>query len=729
MDIMKRLFRRPVSTAVWLAVLTLAALLLGVAASLYASALGIPAALDARGMTIAVQKCEMEKYGDGSYGITPSNIVLYEEDIDYLRSLPQVKDVDFRYLSGAYIEGLTAKLGLTSFHGNYSNALDRANESYCGALIIGTVEMAWPCLFESVTNYDLSAVGGGENVGEMYECAVLRVDKAISLHPDYPLSPQDGSDGIYDGRVTVRIPVYKENGELFFKKGRSYVVQGNYDPTSCRMGEDPLKAPFTPHIELDYKGGFTSCFFEDGVLVHYTDCEVELPNILACLETGSPIITKVLSRDGRVPVAAEWSGTEEELLADEYWGSLAKELDMSLSCFPVLGTNNLESMYSFIKNEASIVEGRSFTEEEYADGAKVLVLDEEIAKNAGLSVGSRVSLRQFNAAVGSDQGNASVANDFKLFGELSFNNPSLGTNVFVNGMPGDAEEFTVVGLYRLENEWKDGLCSFTPNTVFMPRGAQTEDAFGGPSRIVGTKTVSFTNSVPDENGDPIEGEPDTFKEPIIAGGGISGVYMSVILKNGSIDAFLKRLEADSEYTERDDPLNPGTTRKYYSSGLGGHNFLCFDQGFDTAKESMWEAVDRTGRLALLMAAGAVLLFAMFMLIHQSSEQKNLGIMRSLGAEPKKARDYLFVSGLIIAAVGFVLGSILSGFLAGGLTFRLVGAAMGGETALFREMLAESSVPAWVYPALALSETLLAALALFVQASAISKKAPRRLLGK
>ena len=45
------------------------------------------------------------------------------------------------------------------------------------------------------------------------------------------------------------------------------------------------------------------------------------------------------------------------------------------------------------------------------------------------------------------------------------------------------------------------------------------------------------------------------------------------------------------------------------------------------------------------------------------------------------------------------------------------------------MLTESSVPPWVYAALAAAAIALAALVLWVQAALIAKKKPRKLMGK
>ncbi len=733
MDTWKRLIRRPVSTALWLALLTLAALLIGIAVSLYASARGVPAALDAREMTIAVHKAPAEERNeDGSFSFQPQFAVLYDEDIEYLRSLPQVKDIDFRYLSGAYIEGVTAKLGLSDWFGmeqDVRNLLGQdLNAGHKNVLLIGTVEDSFTLDWDSITRYDLSAFGGPEDVGERYNAAIFRVEEAVVMHPDYPLAARYEGDEYYDGRVTLMFNAFGDNKESFFKKGVRYAVQGEYDPLPSGRGHDyPVgEQPLLPNVEehafgLSSDVPLLSAFREGDSLAVYSGIEIE--ELGNPFEAGyeCPYVTKIVSRGERYPVAVEWNGTAEELQRDEYWGGLAKTYEMALSSFPVLGTNSLESIYSFVKNEAKIVSGRSFTNEEYASGAKVLVMDEGVASSAGLQVGDKVNIRQFQPAIGYAEDNYSFHDGwYSMDGE--YNNPTLGGSVFIHGLPeGEPEEFTIVGLYRIENEWKNSTCSFTPNTVFMPRGAQTELAYGGPSVLLGTNV--HTRMLPD-------GRSFEWEEPEVRVGGVNGVYMSIILKNGTMDDFLQRIRDDTVTEEYEYEANgEKTTDVFYRKGLGGHTILCFDQGYSSAKESMVSAVSQTGRLALLMLAGAALIFLTYILIHQTGERKTLGIMRSLGAEPKTARAYLFTSGLVIAAAGAVIGTLLAALFAGGITDKLVGAAMGEGAELFRDMLRESAVPARVCALTALAEILLAALVLFAHASVTASKNPRKLLGK
>ena len=731
MDTRKRILRRPASTIVWAALITLAALILGVAGSLYASALGVPAALEKRQTTIAIQNNKMEEQEDGSWSFDPEKVLLYEEDIDYLRSLPMVKDVDLRRFSGAYIEGLFARLGLKDFFGNYQN-LEQVNDSYKNVLIIGTVEKVWTAEYHSTVLHDLTEIGHGDRVGEKWCCALMNVDEVVSMHPDYPLFPQGPDDELYTGKVRLRFNVFDEHEGPFFKVGSKYAVYGEYSPSCSSMNNDPMppEVPMAPHIfyspaSVDY----FSCFVEGDELVSYKSEheEITAEDIPTFDDPGT---MKLKTLENRTPVVKQWDGTAAELLEDPYWKGLAEKLEMNLHTFPVIGTNCLESMYCFVENKVKIVDGRTFTEEEYKNGSRVLILDETIARAAGLSAGDSVSVRQFVPPVGDEQGNSSIRTKYFDFMD-STNNPVLGRDPFFVEDPRGAEEFTIVGLYRQENEWEDSLGSFTPNTVFVPRGAQIEEAVGGPSVLVGYEERTSMGYHLDENGNIVEGEPDTWQEPIIEPGLVNGMYMSIILKNGSIDEFLERIAADSEYTEID---YMGKPYRVYSKGLGGHEFLCFDQGYADAKESIGAITDSSRRLAAIALGGAALIFIAYMLLYQGLERKTIGVMRCLGARKPQVRRYLFTSGLIIAAAGIFLGTALSGAVSKLVSDKLAeltvsGAKLEGSADLFREMLAEGGMPAWSLAALGLAEAAAGAAALWAQAALIAGKKTRKLLGR
>jgi hypothetical protein len=266
----------------------------------------------------------------------------------------------------------------------------------------------------------------------------------------------------------------------------------------------------------------------------------------------------------------------------------------------------------------------------------------------------------------------------------------------------------------------------------MPRGAQIEDALGGPSKVTGTRQVTRMMYHIGANGALEESGEETFEEEIIDPGLANGLFMSIILKNGSIDAFLERIAQDS--TDDSYVLEPGKVVRSAAAGLSGHTFLCFDQGYDDVKDSIGAIMDSAEKLALIALCGAVLIFAAYMLLYQGFERKTVGIMRSLGAKKPVVRRYLFFSGFLLALIGIVLGTALSGAASGFVSEKLAEltvdqANLSGYDALFTEMLSQGSIRISTLALLALSEIGAAAAALYLQALLITNRKIKKLMGK
>lgn len=702
MDIGKRLLRRPVTTVVWIAVLSIASLLIGLGAAIDYAAGQLPTVLDAHHRTVAAQARVL----DEGLRLYPQT----EEDVAFLEALPMVKAMDFRTLSGAYAPGLTARLGLSDWGAICRRHVDEfsqwgANDSQTTAVLIGTVEAVWTADEYVPFFYDLSAVGGKARMRVRYLCAMLAVDEAVALHPDYPLFETEGYSD-YDGRVVVRIPTYidadDDTADSFFKIGSRYVVQGAYDPSCHGMDghPDPEVVPLRPHLELRRYPFGSDCIVQGDALVCYRTEEAAYANPNATEPNH-----RILSLEGRVPVAEAWNGTAEELIAsDSDWASIIEMYRLYAHCFPVLGTEAPESMVCFVTNKAQIAEGRSFTPEECETGARVCMLSESVALAAGVKVGDTIEFFQFHAPLGPEQGNSSISN--RQEGSDAFemlNNPSLGCFPFFADAPEEAEPFTVVGLYRLENEWENSAFSITPNTVFVPKKAQIEGAYGGVGRQLGTREIAMY----DEQGVLTE---HTLVLPVYDPGAMYGVYFSVLLENGSMDAFAEAIAGENAFTE------------------SGMRFLTFDQGYEAAREGI-EAVQAFARGLLRLAVGlAAVLLLLYLVLYQAAERKTIGIMRSLGARRGTARRYLFASGLILALLGVVIGTLLGGTALSLVQDRLLewmrpGTLPEENLEAFTRMLAESALPLRHTALLGTAQAAAAAVLLWAEAALLTRDGP------
>lgn len=709
MDFGKRLLRRPVQTLLWLAVLTAMALLAGVGGALAYSSLRLPAALDKHMTTVAVQILSRTQTGSSTWGISWSYtpVALMQEDIEALEHLDMVELVDLRTLTGAYIPKLNAQLGLNDyFDMHQEDAVWAINDSYNQVILTGTVEEAY--LYELNTDpwYDISAVGGSGTVKSAYAYAILDIDEVLVANPAYHFFETEKYRQ-YDGKVYIQAMIYNETGETPFRPGQRYIVSGTYNPSSHGYEYTP-PGIHHPWVRLDSRHSTVGsyCFVDGDSVWQYQ--RTERDSLMGAGEYNPANNTDILlSGENPLTVAEPLEGTVEEFLAAHpQWREQIDLFTMAQHTFPVLGTECLESMQYFVTNAASITQGRTFTQEEYDAGTKVCIISESLALFSGVGVGDAITLSQYLCAQDHLE-NISLED----FGGL--NNPTLGSIPYFHGSE-EEELFTVVGIYRLERSWEDSMFAFTPNTVFMPQKAQISGGFGGCSTVEQKTHIGYL--IDPETGEHT-GETFEYTDGTVYNHGVHGVYLSLKLKNGSMEDFMAALP---------------------ELGLEEHEFLTFDQGYETAEGSIQGVMRQAWKLLWIAAAGWTLLLMLYVLLGQSRERRNLGTMRSLGARPVQLRRYLFLSGLLPALIGIPLGTLLSHAAAGTVQSRLAelslpqtGALSGGmalDSATLAQMLAGSQPSRMELLVLAAAELAVLAAVLWLHARMLAKKDIRKLLG-
>lgn len=718
MDIRKRMLRRPVQTILWQIVLIAMSLLIGVSSVLVYSSQRLTAVLDEHHTTIAVQQMNIENVGGTTWRSYP--VQLYQEDIDALKELDMVKDIDLRTLTGAYIPELSARIGLFNRYNSELLNVDwlyewGANRSYEKVVIAGTVEKVWMASSHSVMDYDLSAIGGPEFAENYSYRALLNIDQVIVGHEDYIFFPDETFTG-YTGKIIVKMSgFYAEGDEVFgdnfFEVGETYLLRGSFDPGNSKWSGDPNDVPLATRLEstIITLQGLDGCLKEGNQLVNYTEYEAEYSDIFADMNNRG--MKTILSYGGERRILAEKvETTVEDLIATDRWQDIITLYDQTLHSFPVLGTENLASMHCFVQNKAAIIDGRMFTQAEYDSGEKVCVISQSVATNAGIQVGDTVTFNQFQVPKDYGEGNDSL--DTGIDGNM--NNPAIGYEPIPYGFETENETFTVVGIYRLENEWEDSAYSITPNTIFIPQKAQIEGGFGGASYDYEALETHWQS----------EGDSDEWVEVTdyftnIVDNGVLGVYMSIILENGRMADFEEAIK-ETDYADR--------------------IFLTFDQGYEAAQESVQAVIAMAEKLFSIAVIGWVLLLLLYILLGQSPERKNLGIMRSVGAKPHQARRYLFASGLLSAAVGVIAGTLLSNTAAKLARNKLVSLTLtqsqsnahsGGiplDNSTLAGMLAESTLPLQGVLILAAIQIGIIAVLLWLHAAYLARKKPRKLLG-
>lgn len=349
--------------------------------------------------------------------------------------------------------------------------------------------------------------------------------------------------------------------------------------TGLRTRWVPDTAEDSSMRNLQRVGLSISAFFEPCTLVEY--------------EVGSSVGTEhtvdYVSRFS-LPFFQEVTEDNAETIleTDPTWRNAVESVTVSNSSVPVLAVNRLDGMADFASGAAVITEGRRFSEAEYADGAPVCLISEALAEQNGLSVGSILTLSLYEAE-------GDLPTTYKNW--LKSFNPRASFYVPENGFAQETA-YTVIGLYRQQNQWVSSPTSFTPNTVFVPEKSVT------------CKTVTEWQQ---------------------------GVWSTMVLRNGSIQELEQKL-ADQ--------------------GLAG-TVTYYDQGYGEITENL-HAYSRISLVVLLagLALWAVVL-AVFLALFPLQRGGDARRMWTLGVPKKRIILHVWGSDLFLSAIGTALALAVS----------------------------------------------------------------------
>ena len=282
---------------------------------------------------------------------------------------------------------------------------------------------------------------------------------------------------------------------------------------------------------------------------------------------------------------------QEVIDSTSSWRMAMESIRVNNHSVPVLAVDSVEGMLEFASGRSQITQGHSISQEEYRDGAAVCLISETLARESGLDVGDTLPLSLYEkeknlmpTMVGDSDPTA------------SYYLPQRGFQ--------QEKEYTIVGLYRQSNEWSQGVASFTPNTVLVPR-------------------KSVTCAV--ETGE--------------TGLGVSSgcLWETMVLQNGTIDQMEARLA---------------------ENGLGG-TVTYYDQGYSDIVESL-DGYTRVSRTVLLvgLALWAVVLAAYCVLLPMQ-EGKTALRMWTLGAKRRDIAGQIWTPSALMAAAGTVIALVVS----------------------------------------------------------------------
>lgn len=526
------------------------------------------------------------------------------------------------------------------------------------------------------------------------------------IQADTTRTPQEMDTTELDGQVHAYTEV-RTRGKLAVEQvvaaHEAYDIPKEIDLDLLYVSEDP---------EDDVQEGGRYLFYGtyDAGLQHTLLDEIyesagQQPAYAASLQVGDgvPLTANYLQEDGtycfvssgdidpRFPSFTPILGDIDEFFADpahELWHKTREEMEITLHSVPMMGTECLESVYAFQQGSSYMVEGRSFNQEEYRKGAPVCVVSEAVARASGLSVGDSLTISQYEALMNYGEysnlgGHLASSGHLQRSvpgGSTELNNPFIRPYLSQYGFATQEETFTVVGIYR-QDRWWDSSASFamTPNVMFAPSKALADCAYQGDA---------------------------------------GGVYLSVVLENGTAQDFG---QATGEQTTEG-------------------RWLVDDQNYIQVKAGVeqLQSAAQILMVACLLGWGMIVLF--YLVLYQGGERRNLGIMISVGAGKRRAVRYLVGSGLILAAMGTVLGLALSQAVDQAVLDMVMSVSMEQvsatamssasqvDTQLIAKGLTQGSAASWQGTALVAGLSLMVlAAAMLLQTWLMSRRRPRKLM--
>ena len=292
-----------------------------------------------------------------------------------------------------------------------------------------------------------------------------------------------------------------------------------------------------------------------------------------------------------------WEDVQNDPQLKAYFDDLWQDIYVQQRTHNVVATNDVTSIPAFHFGGAELTEGRFIAEKEYAEGAKVCLISNELAENQNWKIGDKLNMKLFE----SDYISVEAWNNHD---QPIYNGEATA---FVH-----EGEYEIVGIYS-SYEVK-GYTELTTSTtelldynIYLP-----------------TKSISAERDLSDEM--------------------VHGSTFSVKLKNGSIDAFKAEMEAKGITT--------------VEAGKYVPTFHYYDQGYSAVRSSLL-SMNSTAKLLLLLST--ILLLIVCILIAYffwQNQRQTVGIFRMLGGTKKNAIIAVLTCAMILTGLGAMAGGIV-----------------------------------------------------------------------
>ncbi|MGI6504962.1 MAG: hypothetical protein ACOX2V_01055 [Clostridia bacterium] len=445
------------------------------------------------------------------------------------------------------------------------------------------------------------------------------------LELDYNESPVLSDDFTFSRYINVLTYQFDSDLSECFRVGERYILYGSKSYIQYPKTEKYRNTPVPFYLETIL---LDDIYTRDENDPNYEIIKVE-PHMHEILGTDSSIVitikhptnpsTKRIEecylrtyKDDTYMAYARLDGTLEQFLSSDKgqkWKKHIEECKTTVTSLKMNFTGNLDSVLLFNQNLAYITEGRTFTKEEYSEGAKVCIISAETAKHSGIKVGDKIDFRFWSNGY-------ILSLPFKTIWQYT---PFRNEYGFIG-----ESIFEVVGIYKAENVWSTNEFFLTPNNAFAPKGSIE---------------VPIELNLPDFTTKPIYSIETGEYIPAT-----TGKYQSIpntrsfVIRTGHIEDFEKEME---------------------SLGYGGM-FYYYDQGFSMISPILNSLKESTSLLMYISVAVWIVVMSAFFIIMTSRGGKTAGIMMSLGMKRNQIFMHMFtmfmciilISGIVSGAIGY-----------------------------------------------------------------------------
>ncbi len=321
------------------------------------------------------------------------------------------------------------------------------------------------------------------------------------------------------------------------------------------------------------------------------------------------------------------------------WLELVKAMDISEHTYPVIPTDSTQLLMSFYNGNASIVDGRDISAEEYKQGQLVCLISQQFAELNHYAVGDTLPVKLYYADY-----RDSASRDFPPDG-LPLGNPNNLLNA--KGKCYDVFEqhdYTVVGIYNEINQasYSSGYDMAGFGVVIPGASVKNSDA----------------NNILDCG--PMKGYNTVFQIP-----------------NGSVERYLEKWHQ----------VAGAGSGKNAESNL---EITIYDKGYTQIKEGLLQIKQVAAALLVSGLLVTVLILLFFCNMFIGKQKRRTAIERSLGMGKRACTVSLLTGVLAIVTLGSLVGSAAG--------YALSGAVMGMLSALSKSISYSTEFSSWAQAA-------------------------------